>query len=195
MKIIVAIAGKSGSGKDTIAKALCKRYPAIHNIISCTTRPPRDYEKDGVDYHFITDKEFYKAADNGEMLEISEFNHWNYGTRESDIFDGINVGVFNPEGLDSLADCESKSNDIKIYNYYLHCDDKIRMLRLLNREENPNVKEIIRRWKTDDQDFALIEWCRNWTTSDWANIKWLENSNKEDMDVIIQQIAQDLGLS
>lgn len=195
MKIIVAIAGKSGSGKDTIAKALCKRYPVIHNIISCTTRPPRDYEKNGVDYHFITDKEFYKAADNGEMLEISEFNHWNYGTRESDIFDGINVGVFNPEGLDSLADCESKSSDIKIYNYYLYCDDKIRMLRLLNREENPDVKEIIRRWKTDDQDFALIEWCRNWTTSDWANIKQLENSNKEDMDVIIQQIAQDLGLS
>ena len=194
MKIIVAIAGKSGSGKDTIANALCKRYPVIHNIISCTTRPPRDYEKNGVDYHFITDKEFYKAADNGEMLEISEFNHWNYGTRESDIFDGINVGVFNPEGLDSLADCESKSSDIKIYNYYLHCDDKIRMLRLLNREENPDVKEIIRRWKTDDQDFALIEWCRNWTTSDWANIKWLENSNKEDMDAVIQQIAQDLGL-
>lgn len=194
MKIIVAIAGKSGSGKDTIAKALCKRYPVIHNIISCTTRPPRDYEKNGVDYHFITDKEFYKAADNGEMLEISEFNHWNYGTRESDIFDGINVGVFNPEGLDSLADYESKSSDIKIYNYYLHCDDKIRMLRLLNREENPDVKEIIRRWKIDDQDFALIEWCRNWTTSDWANIKWLENSNKEDMDAVIQQIAQDLGL-
>ena len=178
MKIIIAIAGKSGSGKDTIAKALCKKYPV------------RDYEKNGVDYHFITDKEFYKAADNGEMLEISEFNHWNYGTRESDIFDGINVGVFNPEGLDSLADYESKSNDIKIYNYYLHCDDKIRMLRLLNREENPDVKEIIRRWKTDDQDFALIEWCRN-----WANIKWLENSNKEDIDAVIQQITQDLGLS
>lgn len=194
MKIIIAIAGKSGSGKDTIAKALCAKYPTIHNVVSCTTRPPRDYEKDGVDYHFITDKEFYKAADNGEMLEISEFNHWNYGTRESDILDGINVGVFNPEGLDSLADCKSKSNNIKVYNYYLHCDDKIRMLRQLNREENPDVEEIVRRWKADDKDFAVIEWYRDYS-SDWTNIKWLENSNKEDMDTAIQQIAQDLGLS
>ena len=57
---IIAIMGKSGSGKDTLCKALFKE-PAFLDanlIVSCTTRPIRDYETDGIDYHFLTTEEF-----------------------------------------------------------------------------------------------------------------------------------------
>jgi guanylate kinase len=53
---IIALMGKAGSGKDTILHALLKQ-PAFKNaspIVSCTTRPMRENEKDGIDYHFLT---------------------------------------------------------------------------------------------------------------------------------------------
>lgn len=53
-KIIVAICGKSGAGKDTIAKHLIKMNPEWHAIVSCTTRPIRENETNGVDYYFLT---------------------------------------------------------------------------------------------------------------------------------------------
>ena len=54
MKIkILALFGPSGSGKDTLAKILTTQEN-INEIISCTTRPMREYEQDGVDYHFLT---------------------------------------------------------------------------------------------------------------------------------------------
>ena len=50
--------GKAGSGKDTLLKTLLQTSPfnMANPIISCTTRPIRDYEKDGVDYHFLTNE-------------------------------------------------------------------------------------------------------------------------------------------
>ena len=53
---ILAIMGKAGSGKDTIVRKIIKKnlIPNAVPIVSCTTRPPRDYEVDGKDYHFIT---------------------------------------------------------------------------------------------------------------------------------------------
>lgn len=57
---IIAIMGKAGSGKDTLCRTLLEE-PEFFNarpIISCTTRPIRDNEKDGVDYHFLTNDEF-----------------------------------------------------------------------------------------------------------------------------------------
>ena len=49
---IIALFGKSSAGKDTIQKWLVQHMDNAHEIISCTTRPPRDYENDGIDYHF-----------------------------------------------------------------------------------------------------------------------------------------------
>ena len=53
---IIALAGKAGSGKDTILKKVIAAIPdRFHEIISCTTRPPREGEVDGKNYHFVND--------------------------------------------------------------------------------------------------------------------------------------------
>ena len=59
----------SGTGKTTLCKAVLKQCPSLYYSISHTTRPPRDNELDGVDYHFIRQKEFVKGIDTGEWVE------------------------------------------------------------------------------------------------------------------------------
>ena len=78
---IVALMGEAGSGKDTILHSIMEKYPSYFNeIISCTTRPPREGEKEGVNYYFLSIDEFTKKVLNGDMLEATEFNDWHYGT-------------------------------------------------------------------------------------------------------------------
>ncbi len=147
---IIAIMGQAGSGKDTLLNELIKVYPNAAPIISCTTRPIRDNEKDGVNYHFLTVEQFTHQVLNGEMLEATEFNHWFYGTSMVNLnLDKTNIGVFNPEGVEILI--TDKRINLKII--YLIASDKVRLLRQLNREENPDCEEIVRRFTADKQDF------------------------------------------
>ena len=78
---IIALFGKSGVGKDTLQKYLIKKIPNSQGIVSCTTRPKRDYEQDGKDYHFLTDSQFAIDVSNCNMLEATSFRGWFYGTR------------------------------------------------------------------------------------------------------------------
>lgn len=142
---VIALVGKSGAGKDYWMKKLAKKYD-YHIIVSSTTRPKRDYEKEGVDYHFLSEKEFAE----GRFLETASFNGWHYGTRYEDLDPTrANIGVFNPTGLKSLA----AHDDIELTIIYVKATDKMRLLRQLNREKYPNVKEIVRRFMTDETDF------------------------------------------
>ena len=152
---VVALVGESGSGKDTLMKKVVSWKPKkFHEIISCTTRPMRENEKDGVNYYFLSEQEFYNRIAKDDFLEVSRFNNWNYGTCRSSLSTELpNIGVFNPEGIRSLK----QEKDIDLYVYRIMCSDKERLLRQLNREIEPNVDEIVRRYETDKKDFAVFD--------------------------------------
>ena len=171
--LVIALVGKAGVGKDTLARDLVDDNKNWNMIVSCTTRPPREGEKDGEAYHFLTNEQFAQKVLNGDMLEATCFNGWHYGATKSTLKPGVNVGVFNPEGFDCLA--EMPIEDVKILGYYITCEDKTRLLRQLNREENPDVNEIIRRWLTDNEDFCNIEederLIQVWNETPWNKIE------------------------
>lgn len=152
---IIAVMGKAGSGKDSFVKALIdgKYIENLKPIVSCTTRPIREHEQDGVDYYFITKEDFTNKVLNGDMLEATVFNDWCYGTAKSTLDpNAINIGVFNPEGIEILQGEYKDTIDLLVV--YLIADDKVRLLRQLNREEHPDCNEIVRRFTTDQIDFS-----------------------------------------
>ena len=79
MKLFV-LSGPSGVGKGTLANMLKERNPEIALSISCTTRPPRKGETDGVDYFFLSRGEFLERANKGLFYEYSEHFDNFYGT-------------------------------------------------------------------------------------------------------------------
>ena len=151
---IIALIGEAGSGKDYIMKQVLAAAPDRFNeIISCTTRPMREGEQEGVNYYYLTNEEFYQKRKNNEMLETSCFNSWGYGTSINALSeDKLNIGVFNPDGIRSLLN----NSNVEVIVYRVMCKDKTRLLRQLNRENNPNVDEIIRRFGTDKKDFSNL---------------------------------------
>lgn len=153
---IIALFGPAGSGKDYIVKNLMqtvqgKRY--LHEIISYTTRPPRENEKDGIDYHFVTYDEFVKK----DFLEYNTFRNWWYGTATEDLdINKINIGVFNVAGIYQLINSNLNKEKVDCLPIYIKTNSKIRLLRQLQRETSPNCDEIIRRYLTDQKDFSTI---------------------------------------
>ena len=78
--LLVVISGPSGAGKGTVIKEILDHNDDICLSVSCTTRPPRPGETDGVHYYFKTRQEFKSMLRNGEFLEFATVFDNYYGT-------------------------------------------------------------------------------------------------------------------
>jgi guanylate kinase len=91
---LVIVSGPSGVGKDTVIDAL-RRLPDgadRHYVITCTTRPRRSYEVDGVHYQFMDDASFRALREAGGLLEANEVHgHW-YGTPRRQVRRALRAG-------------------------------------------------------------------------------------------------------
>lgn len=97
---VFIISAPSGSGKSTLVHRLLRDVPRLRFSISCTTRPPRGSERDGVEYHFLAREAFESAIARGEFLEhATVFGHY-YGTHQS-VLDDARAG-----GCDLVLDID-----------------------------------------------------------------------------------------
>jgi guanylate kinase len=85
MAKVFVITGPSGVGKGTLIRALRERVPGLALSTSATTRPPREGEVDGRDYHFLGRDEFAERADANEFLEHAAYSGNRYGTLRSEV--------------------------------------------------------------------------------------------------------------
>ena len=155
---LIAICGKSCSGKDTLAKALVrvleseKKDGPITRVVSCTTRPPRLGEKEGIDYFFVTPEEFYELAESKQLLDYTEFRGWHYGHPKASIKKGYNIAIFDPLGIRKLA---KHQDEYDITVVYLNDSARVRLARAYKRENKWHL-EYLRRLFTDWKDFRHI---------------------------------------
>jgi len=78
---LFVISGSSGVGKGTVIKEFLKRNPNFKLSVSCTTRKPREGEKHGINYFFLSREEFESCIEKNEFLEWAEFSGNMYGTQ------------------------------------------------------------------------------------------------------------------
>ena len=81
----IILSSPSGGGKTTIAKALLARRPDVGYSVSCTTRTPREGEREARDYYFLTKEEFVKRREAGLFADSAEVHGNLYGTLRSEI--------------------------------------------------------------------------------------------------------------
>lgn len=90
--ILLVLSGPSGSGKNTLINCIIKNRPdAVHGT-SVTTRPPRSFEREGVDYFFRTREEFLKLIEEDGLVEWDEYRENYYGTPVFDIRQKLDSG-------------------------------------------------------------------------------------------------------
>ena len=86
------VSGPSGAGKDTVLNRIRERGTDASFIVTVTTRPRRDYEIDGVNYHFVSQKQFNDLKENGDLLEFARvYGNW-YGVPRGQVIQAIEKG-------------------------------------------------------------------------------------------------------
>lgn len=128
--------GPDGSGRKTIAKMVATAFD-METVLSYTTRPPRHYEKNGRDYHFIDKETYLKMQEQQEFLESVEIDGFYYGIREEDIvkaFENHNLVylTLNPEGTEKLK----KMYGDKVMRFFIYADRDTVIQRQKERQDN-----------------------------------------------------------
>ena len=90
--LLLVLSAPSGAGKTTVSQGLLAADPALVRAVTCTTRPPRPGERDGVDYHFLDRATFQRRVAAGEFLEHAEVYGNPYGTLKSTILERLAQG-------------------------------------------------------------------------------------------------------
>jgi guanylate kinase len=90
---LFVITGPSGVGKGTLIHELLKRVPGLELSVSATTRPPRPGERDGVDYHFLSEAEFERRLGDDEFMEHAAYSGHRYGTLVTEVQPRLERGI------------------------------------------------------------------------------------------------------
>lgn len=163
MSKLFCIMGKSASGKDTIFKKLTQDENLnLKRVVSYTTRPMREGEQEGVEYHFVTMQRLEGLQKEGKVIERRDYSTvhgiWSYFTVDDGQVnfslnqDSIIIGTL--ESYQKIRMYFGKENVIPLY---IHVEDGLRLERALERErqqEEPGYAEMCRRFLADTQDFS-----------------------------------------
>ena len=137
------IMGKSASGKDTIYQRLLRNPEfSLERLVIYTTRPIRDGELDGREYHFVTEEDFQKLKAEGKIIEDrgyeTVYGLWRYFTA-----DNMNLEEKNYLGIGTLESYEKLKayyGEEKIRPIYIEVEDGERLSRALNRSGQSREK-------------------------------------------------------
>ncbi|HKL84384.1 MAG TPA: hypothetical protein VJZ48_02820 [Bacilli bacterium] len=142
---MIILVGASASGKTEVAKMLGKLFQ-MRKVITHTTRPMRENEKDGVDYYFVTREEFLNLKKMNFFVETTEYNDNFYGTSRKELEDN-KVLIVDPNGLQSFL----KLKDERVISFFMNATKETRRLRMIKRGDK--IEDAIKRIATDDQKF------------------------------------------
>ena len=175
--IMVILSSPSGVGKTTLTKKIEQKYKNFKLSISHTTRKPRSNEVNGVDYHFVTKKDFEKLISENQFYEYAKIFGNFYGTSKNTVDRDIkkNDIIFDIDwqGTKQL----SKFKNLNLIKIFLITKDKKELQeRLIKRNQNTK-EEIAKRFDSFDEDI------KHWNDYDYIII----NKN---LDVCFHQIEK-----
>jgi guanylate kinase len=136
--ILIVISSPSGAGKTSICKELLRLDNNIRPSISVTTRKPRNNETDGIDYIFITEKDFNKKISNESFLEYANVFNNKYGTLASSTEKLLNNNYDVLFDIDWQGTQQLSQNNNNILTIFILPPDKAEIERRLKKRETEN---------------------------------------------------------
>ncbi len=191
MAKIFVLMGKSSTGKDTVYKRLRESSLEFKNVVIYTTRPMRQGETEGVEYHFVSEETRDNYCQTGKVIERRDYNTvygmWSYFTVDDGQIDVAGDSKYlvigTLESYEKFVDYYGKEIVVPIY---IEVDDRTRIHRAIEREdmqEIPKYCEMCRRFLADEKDFSEELLVKCGIDRRFANY---------DLDVCVEEILCDI---
>ena len=175
--MIYILLGRTASGKDTIASKLAEK--GLKRVVTYTTRPPRKGEKEGENYHFITNDDFERLISSGFFVEWRSYDTvdglWYYGSSvDSYDTDEDRIIILNPDGFHQIKKILEPEKVKSIYVY-----SNIETIKNRLKKRGDKKEEAERRIEHDLIDFKGLE-----NEVD----KIVYNNEDDNLDDVVQKI-------
>jgi guanylate kinase len=163
--LLLVLAGPAGSGKTTLCERLVRECPGVERVITSTTRPPRDGELNGRDYHFFSDAQFDELVAAGAFLEWARVHGRDrrYGTlrREIDAKFARNIDLcmnVDVQGVASIRAAADRDRAFaqRLVTVFLMPPSLDELRRRLRGRAQDDETEIERRMQTAQRE--MTEW-------------------------------------
>lgn len=159
---IYCVMGKSSSGKDSIYHEIMEKGAlGLKPIIPYTTRPIRDGEQDGREYHFCTEDTVQRLQDAGRIMELRAYNTvygvWKYFTVDDERIDLSKNNYLYIVTLEGYTKIREYFGADRVVPIYIEVEDGERLMRAIAREQKqdvPKYEELCRRFLADSADFC-----------------------------------------
>ena len=189
MKKLIILYGPSASGKTSVEKELLRLGEGrIKNLLSLTTRKPREGEIDGKDYLFCKDRDEFLSYEPFARIQIGNDENWLYGVNEASIKSVEDIGIMSIISADYVSAVLVGALRFvyfeDIFLFFFTADDEVRKARLLNRGES--LDNIQARFAFEDK-MSKEEFERRYY--------WLDNKQVYDTslgDLSATEIAQEI---
>ena len=174
--ILFVVSAPSGTGKTTLCTNV-RQTPDLVYSVSCTTRPQRPGEKDGVDYFFISKPEFEKKTKTGEMLEFADVYGHDYGTPKGPVLEHLAAGRdvlldIDVQGARQIRGSQDPKIQEALADIFIMPPDLEELRRRLQGRGTENAQQIAKRIQAADAEMA-----------DWKRYRYtiLSSSMEEDL--------------
>lgn len=159
---IFFVMGKSSSGKDTIYRRLVEdEMLSLKTIVSYTTRPMREGEEEGKEYHFVDKEKLNILEAEGKVIERRDYNTvygvWSYFTADDGQVELEKENYILIGTLESYEKIRAYYGKENVFPIYVNVEDGERLKRAIareEREEKPRYEEMCRRFLADQKDFS-----------------------------------------
>lgn len=162
IEMLYIVMGKSSSGKDSIySRIMSDKRLSLLKVITYTTRPMREGENEGVEYHFTDEDNMKKLELDGKVIEKRCYNTvygpWYYFTVDDGAIDIDNKDYMMIGTLESYESIRNYYGSDRVFPIYVEVENGERLQRALNREKTqkePKYAEMCRRFLADEEDFC-----------------------------------------
>lgn len=193
---IFCLMGKSSSGKDTIYRELFKRQDiSLKKIIPYTTRPIREGEEEGREYHFCNEDQVTQLQNANKIVELRAYDTvygvWKYFTVDDGQVDLADNSYLLIGTLETYVKIRQYYGAAQVVPIYIEVEDGERLLRAIAREKEqkiPKYAEMCRRFLADSEDFSEEKLKEAGVSVRFENEK-LENTIEKVAAYIRQQVC------
>lgn len=159
---LYCIIGKSSSGKDSLFRRLLNQKElSLKTIVPYTTRPMREGEREGVEYHFCKEEQAAELERQGKIIELRAYHTvhgiWKYFTVDDGQIELERASYLMIGTLESFLKIREYYGKESVVPIYIEVDDGERLERALKREREqtiPRYEELCRRFLADASDFS-----------------------------------------
>jgi len=160
--LLLLISSPSGAGKTSLSRRLVADHADLALSISATTRPPRPGEEHAREYYFVSDAEFDRMVENGELLEWAVVHEYRYGTPRAPVMAALEEGKdilfdIDWQGAKSIAE-NAPEDSVRIFILPPSMHELSRRLHARAQDTVPVIEGRLRRAYGEIAQWALYDY-------------------------------------